>query len=68
MVKEDGGNYQNEAEEIFNNITNQGKMELEPQNIKIIGVVVTGKPSDLIKFSDKSMICGATLGATTDQY
>ena len=68
MVKEDGGNYQNEAEEIFNNITNQGKMKLEPQNLKIIGVVVTGKPSDLIKFSDKSMIRGATLGATTDQY
>lgn len=68
MVKEDGGNYQNEAEVIFNNLTNQGKMKLEPQNLKIIGVVVTGKPSDLIKFSDKSMIRGATLGATTDQY
>ena len=68
MVKEDGGNYQNEAEVIFNNITNQGKMKLEPQNLKIIGVVVTGKPSDLIKFSDESMIRGATLGATTDLY
>lgn len=68
MVKEDGGNYQNDAEEIFNNITNQGKMKLEPQNLKIIGVVVTGQPSDLIKFSDKSMIRGATLGATTDKY
>ncbi|MET4560089.1 hypothetical protein ABIA69_001233 [Lysinibacillus parviboronicapiens] len=33
-----------------------------------MGVVVTGKPSDLIKFSDESMIRGATLGATTDQY
>ncbi|QUG41717.1 anti sigma factor C-terminal domain-containing protein [Psychrobacillus sp. INOP01] len=68
MVKEDGGNYQNDAEEIINNLTNQGKMKLEPQNLKIIGVVVTGKPSDLIKFNDKSMIRGATLGATTDQY
>ncbi|MFY0517619.1 anti sigma factor C-terminal domain-containing protein [Lysinibacillus sp. UGB7] len=67
-VKEDGGNYQDDAEKIINNITNQGKMKLEPQNLKIIGVVVTGKPSDLIKFSDESMIRGATLGATTDQY
>jgi hypothetical protein len=67
-IKEEGGNYQDEAVEIFNNITNQGKMDLEPKNLKIIGVVVTGKPSDLKKFSDKSMIRGATLGATTDQY
>ncbi|MGG4166405.1 anti sigma factor C-terminal domain-containing protein [Rossellomorea vietnamensis] len=67
-IKEEGGNYQDEAAEIFNNITNQGKMELEPKNLKIIGVVVTGKPSDLKKFSDKSMIRGAILGATTDQY
>ena len=68
MVKEDGGNYQTKAEEIFNNITNHGEIKLEPQNLKIIGVIVTGKPSDLIKFGDESMIRGATLGATTDQY
>lgn len=68
MVKEDGGNYQTIAEEIFNNITNHGEIKLEPQNLKIIGVIVTGKPSDLTKFSDESMIRGATLGATTDQY
>ncbi|MGE7926042.1 anti sigma factor C-terminal domain-containing protein [Viridibacillus arvi] len=68
MVKEDGGNYQSDAEKIINSITNQGKIKLEPQNLKIIGVVVTGKPSDLIKFSDESMIRGATLGATTDLY
>jgi hypothetical protein len=67
-VKEDGGDYQEDAEKIINNITNQGEIKLEPQNLKIIGVIVTGKPSDLIKFSDESMIRGATLGATTDLY
>lgn len=67
-VKEDGGNYQGDAEKIITNITNQGEIKLEPQNLKIIGVIVTGKPSDLKKFSDESMIRGATLGATTDQY
>ena len=67
-VKEDGGDYQEDAERIITNITNHGEIKLEPQNLHIIGVIVTGKPSDLIKFSDESMIRGATLGATTDQY
>lgn len=68
MIKSDGGNYQNEAIEIYNNITKKGKSKLEPENLKIIGIVVTGKPSDIKKYNDNSMIRGATLGATTDQY
>ena len=67
-MMEDGGDYEEDAKRIVSNITNHGEVKLEPQNIKIIGVVVTGKPSELIKFSDESMIRGATLGATTDQY
>ena len=67
-VKEDGGDYQEDAKRIITNITNQGEIKLEPENLKIIGVIVTGKPSDLLKFSGLSMIRGATLGATTDLY
>lgn len=67
-VKEDGGDYQEDAKRIITNITNQGEINLEPGNLKIIGVIVTGKPSDLLKFSNESMIRGATLGATTDLY
>ncbi|CAG9623300.1 anti sigma factor C-terminal domain-containing protein [Sutcliffiella rhizosphaerae] len=67
-VKEDGGDYQEDAKRIITNITNQGEINLEPGNLKIIGVIVTGKPSDLLKFSDESMIRGATLGATTNLY
>ncbi|WP_339146259.1 MULTISPECIES: anti sigma factor C-terminal domain-containing protein [unclassified Sutcliffiella] len=67
-VKEDGGDYQEDAKRIITNITNEGEINLEPGNLKIIGVIVTGKPSDLLKFSDESMIHGATLGATTDLY
>lgn len=67
-VKEDGGDYQEDAKRIITNITNQGGIKLEPENLKIIGVIVTGKPSDLLKFSELSMIRGATLGATTDLY
>lgn len=65
---DDGGTYQEDAERIITTITNDGEVELEPQNLKINGVVVTGKPSDLLKFGDEPMIRGATLGATTDQY
>lgn len=67
-IKEDGGDYQEEAKRIITNITNQGERKLEPEDLKIIGVIVTGKPSDLLKFSELSMIRGATLGATTDLY
>lgn len=68
MLKSDGGNYQTEAIEIYNNISNKGKDKLEPEELKIIGIVVTGKPSDLKKYNDNTMIRGVTLGATTDQY
>ena len=67
-VKEEGGDYQEDAKQIITNITNQGEIKLEPENLKIIGVIVTGKPSDLLKFSNLSMIRSATLGATTDLY
>lgn len=68
QVKDDGGVYEEEAEKIISNITNDGKLALEPTNLKIIGVIVTGKPSDLQKFNNVSIIRGATLGATTDLY
>ncbi|UFT99334.1 anti-sigma factor [Radiobacillus kanasensis] len=68
MMKSDGGSYQNEANKIYNNITKNGKVKLEPKNLNIIGVVVTGKPSDLKKYNDASVIRAATLGATTNQY
>jgi hypothetical protein len=67
-VKDDGGDYQEDAVKIISNITNEGKLALEPANLKIIGVIVTGKPSELQKFNNVSIIRGATLGATTDLY
>lgn len=67
-LKTNGGSYQNKADEIYNNLTKNGKEKLDPNNLNIIGVVVTGKPSDLKKYNDNSMIRGAILGATTDRY
>ncbi|WP_342540463.1 anti sigma factor C-terminal domain-containing protein [Heyndrickxia sp. FSL K6-6286] len=68
LIRSKSGEYQEEATEIYNNITNNGRDKLTPKNLKIIGVVVTGKPSDLKKYNDTSIIRGAMLGATTDQY
>jgi Sigma factor regulator C-terminal/Sigma factor regulator N-terminal len=68
MMKKDGGEYQAQAKEFYNNMTDGGKKKLSTENLKIIGVVVTGKPSELRKYNDSPMVRAATLGATTDQY
>ncbi|MBM7587298.1 hypothetical protein JOC86_003871 [Bacillus pakistanensis] len=68
MLRSDGGNNQDEAIEIYNSITDNGKDKLVPHNLKIIGVVVTGKPSELKKYNEIPFIRGATLGATADNY
>ncbi|WP_342527321.1 anti sigma factor C-terminal domain-containing protein [Chryseomicrobium sp. FSL W7-1435] len=67
-VKEDGGDYQEDAERIITTLTNQGEIPLEPQSLRISGVIVTGKPSELVSLLDEPIIRGATLGATTDLY
>ncbi|WP_243292856.1 anti sigma factor C-terminal domain-containing protein [Bacillus sp. FJAT-47783] len=60
--------YQEEAEKIYNSITNNGEKELTAENLSIIGVVVTGEPSELQKYNNIQQIRGATLGATVDKY
>ncbi|MEI5908337.1 anti sigma factor C-terminal domain-containing protein [Bacillus spongiae] len=67
-LKADGGQYEESASEIFLNITNGNQEELIPENLDIIGVVVTGTPSELKKYQDVPIIRGAILGATTDKY
>ncbi|MBM7702353.1 anti sigma factor C-terminal domain-containing protein [Metabacillus iocasae] len=68
MLKEDGGNYQDQAKEIYTTLTKGSVKPLEPNDLRITGVVVTGKPESLQTYNDLSMIRGATLGATTSQY
>ncbi|MBM6616285.1 anti sigma factor C-terminal domain-containing protein [Bacillus suaedaesalsae] len=66
-LKSDDGDYQQGAEELYRNIA-KGKSELKKEDLKIIGVVVTGSPSELKKYNNQLMIKGATIGATTDKY
>jgi hypothetical protein len=68
MLKSDGGQYQETAEEIYTNLTSGTKGKLKGAKLNIFGVVVTGKPSELSKYNDNHIIRGAILGATTDQY
>lgn len=67
ITKNDGA-YQDQAKELLDNLTNNDQHELQPANLKIIGVVVTGTPAELKKYNDVSMIRTAILGATTDKY
>lgn len=66
-LNSDDGDYKQAAEELYNNLA-KGKSELKTEDLKIIGVVVTGTPSELKKYNELPMIKGATIGATTDKY
>lgn len=68
FLKSKGGENKGEVKSVYNTLTNNGKKKLTGDNLKIIGVVVTGKPSELQKFNDLKMVRGAILGATVDEY
>lgn len=67
-LRKNGGDYQEGAQQIYNAIVGDGSKEVSPQDLKIIGVVVTGTPDQLKKFNEIPMIRGAILGATTNKY
>lgn len=60
-------NYSNEYKELFNNLSN-GKGEINKEDLKIIGVVISGDNKTLNALKDKNYIKGATLGAVADKY
>ena len=49
-------------------MTNGEDRELKPEDVGIIGVVLTGYADELSKFNDEPMIRAATLGVTADKY
>lgn len=67
-LQEEKGDFQQEATRIYDVITENGEMKVEPKNIKITGVVVTGTAEELKQFNDVPMIRAAVLGATADKY
>ncbi|MDR5586780.1 anti sigma factor C-terminal domain-containing protein [Clostridium aquiflavi] len=60
-------NYSNEYKELFDNLSN-GKGEINKEDLKIIGVVVSGDSKSLKALKDKTYIKAATLGAVADKY
>lgn len=62
------GTQQQEAKRLFDSLTDSGKTEPSPENLKITGAVVTGTAEELTKFNDEIMIRAAVLGATANRY
>lgn len=67
-LQEEKGDFQEEANRLYETITENGQTDLDTESLKISGVVVTGTPEELKKFSSVPMIQAAVLGATTDKY
>ncbi|WP_422124457.1 anti sigma factor C-terminal domain-containing protein [Planococcus sp. X10-3] len=67
-LREEEGNFQQEADRIYEVIAGEGSTEPTLDEIKVSGVVVTGTPEELMAFGDIPMIRAAVLGATTDKY
>ncbi|ARA96702.1 anti sigma factor C-terminal domain-containing protein [Geobacillus thermodenitrificans] len=60
--------YKDVADKIIQNITNNNKEKLSAENLEIIGVVITGTPSEMKKFNHVPFVRAASLGVTTDKY
>ncbi|RAZ73444.1 anti sigma factor C-terminal domain-containing protein [Planococcus halotolerans] len=67
-LQEEQGDFQEEANHFYETMTKNGQTDLEPENLEIIGVVVTGTPEELKRFNDTQMIRVAVLGVTADEY
>ncbi|MBA2871548.1 uncharacterized protein (UPF0297 family) [Anoxybacillus calidus] len=62
------GSYKDLADKIIQNITHNNKEKLSAENLEIIGVVITGTPSEIEKFNNVPFVRAASLGVTTDRY
>jgi len=67
-LQEEKGDFQEEANRLYDTMTDNGQIDLDIESLKISGVVVTGTSEELKKFSSVPMIQAAVLGATADKY
>ncbi|ADC50484.1 hypothetical protein BpOF4_12155 [Alkalihalophilus pseudofirmus OF4] len=67
-LQEETNEFEYEINQMINGITNDGEKEFVPENIEIIGVVVTGRADELSQFNGVDFIRGATLGATAKKF
>ncbi|WP_258049628.1 anti-sigma factor [Clostridium weizhouense] len=59
--------YSSEYQKLFDILSN-GKSEINKEDLKIIGVVVSGDRNSLKALKDKNYIKAATIGAVADKY
>lgn len=57
-----------EAQQLYDALTDSGKIELTPESLTITGAVVTGTAEELKRFHNDPMIRAAVLGATANKY
>lgn len=50
------------------NIANDKKGHLKTENLQIIGVIISGEPSELLQYKDQPFVRASSLGATVDKY
>ncbi|TKI71550.1 hypothetical protein FC756_05460 [Lysinibacillus mangiferihumi] len=63
------GSYKEIANRIVSNITaTSNEKELSSANLEIIGVVVTGFPSEILELIESPMVRAVFLGSTVDKY
>lgn len=67
-LRDEKGDFQGEADRIYDNIAGNSSSEINVDDLKVSGVVVTGSPEDLLALSNLPMIRAAVLGATADKY
>lgn len=62
------GASQQEAQRLYDVLSDSGKIKPAPENLRITGAVVTGTPKELKKFAEEPIVRAAVLGATADKY
>lgn len=67
-LQEEQGDFREEANRLYSTMTNNGQIDLDSENLEIIGVVVTGTPEELKQYSNAQMVRAAVLGVTADEY
>lgn len=65
MGMRQGGTYKDDVSYIYENL---GGEKIADDTIKINGVVVTGRATDLLKFEGQNFVKASSLGATVEKY
>ncbi|TYR78886.1 hypothetical protein FZC66_17845 [Priestia megaterium] len=65
---QDEKSYSGLAKNIMKNVTKDNQQDMSAENLEMIGVVVTGSPSEIQKYLELPMVRAAFLGVTAEKY